>query len=49
MTRTVHPEPRSVVVHRPGSGATLLSGDDELDGGDVVSGFRVALGRLFAD
>jgi hypothetical protein len=38
----------TVVDHRPDGEARLLRGDDELDGGDALPGFRVPLPRLFA-
>lgn len=43
----VDPAKRFAVVHRP-EGATRLHGDDELDGEDVLPGFRLALHDLFA-
>jgi Uma2 family endonuclease len=44
----VDPPKRLVVVHAPGTPARTLAGDDVLDGGDVVPGFRLPLAQLFA-
>jgi Uma2 family endonuclease len=43
----VDPSLCTVTVHRPESQATVLRSGDELDGGDVLPGFRVPLARLF--
>jgi Uma2 family endonuclease len=44
----VDPGRGTTVDHRQGGEARLLRGDDELDGGDILPGFRVPLPRLFA-
>jgi Uma2 family endonuclease len=44
----VDPENRAVVAHEPGGVAHLLRDGDELDGGDVLPGFRLPLAELFA-
>jgi Uma2 family endonuclease len=41
------PRTRTVTVHRPGEEATDLGETDDLDGGDVLSGFRIAVAELF--
>jgi Uma2 family endonuclease len=43
----VDPSSRSVVVHRPDGTVSLLRGDAELDGEDVLPGFRLPLAELF--
>jgi len=44
----ISPETQSVQVYRPGVQATRrLHGDDELDGEDVLSGFRCKVSELF--
>ena len=43
----VDPETRVVVVHEPGGVAHLLRDGDELDGGEALPGFRLALAELF--
>lgn len=45
----VHPRGRRVTVHRPSGEARVLGADDELDGGDVVPGFRVPVSELFPE
>ena len=45
----VYPETRTVAVHRTRAEARFLTEADELDGGDVLPGFRLAVARLFAD
>jgi Uma2 family endonuclease len=44
----VDPGRGHVDVHRPGGEARRLRDADELDGGDVLPGFRAPLPRLFA-
>jgi Uma2 family endonuclease len=44
----VDPETEVVVVHHPDGLARVLRGDDVLDGGDVLPGFRLPLPELFA-
>ena len=43
----VHPDTRTVDVHRAGGPAVTLAGDDALDGGDVLPGFACGLGAIF--
>lgn len=42
------PKYRTVSVHTPGGVTRELGPDDELDGGDVLPGFRTRAGELFA-
>jgi Uma2 family endonuclease len=45
----VDPQIQNVIVYRAGSKEqTTMSGDDVLDGGDVVSGFKVKVAEIFA-
>ncbi len=39
---------RTVVIHRPQTEALTLTEDDELDGQDVVPGFRCSVSEIFA-
>lgn len=41
------PEERTVATHAPGLPPRMLTVEDELDGGDVLPGFRVALADIF--
>ena len=43
----VHPTLRTVMIFRPGDEPTLVNARQELDGGDVLPGFRVPVARLF--
>lgn len=43
----VDSEDRTVTVFAPASPARIFREEDELDGGDVVPGFRVRVGELF--
>ena len=43
----VHPQARTVAVYRPQSCGTILRENDDLDGEDVVPGFRSRVGDLF--
>lgn len=43
----VSPERRTVKVHHSLNDITLLTEADELDGGDVVKGFRCRVGEIF--
>lgn len=43
----VNPKRRTVTVHVPGGSTTVLREQDELDGGDVVPGFRSKVADLF--
>lgn len=47
MVLVLWPKHRSVSVHEPGLVACELGPEDELDGGDVLPGFRVRVGDLF--
>jgi Uma2 family endonuclease len=44
----VNPKLRSVEVHRPAAAALMLDETDELDGQDVVPGFRCRVAEIFA-
>lgn len=43
----IHPATQSVEVHRSDGRGTILSNADELDGDDVVPGFRCKVSELF--
>ncbi len=43
----VHPDTRTVDVHRPDQAATTVAGDDSIDGADVLPGFACALAEVF--
>jgi Uma2 family endonuclease len=43
----VNPQARTVEVHRPQGTGTILRENDELDGEDVLPGFRCRVGDLF--
>ncbi|HEY0778602.1 MAG TPA: Uma2 family endonuclease, partial [Gemmatirosa sp.] len=45
----VDPDARTITVHRPGALPRALRGDDVLDCGEVLPGFRVATRDVFAD
>ena len=45
----VYPIPRTVVLHRPGHAPQRFQEGDELDLGDVLPGFRLALADLFRE
>ena len=47
MVIEVYPEEQAVMVHRPGVPAVTLTGDDALDGGDVLPGFSLTLSEIF--
>ncbi len=47
MVVEVYPAERAVMVHRPGVPAVTLTGDDALDGGDVLPGFSLPLSDIF--
>jgi Uma2 family endonuclease len=44
----LEPRPRTVTVHAPDRPPVVLGEGDELDGGEVLPGFRVAVAELFA-
>ena len=43
----VHPDTRSVDVHRPQRSVETIGEDSELDGLDVLPGFRCSVGAIF--
>ncbi|MPZ22979.1 MAG: Uma2 family endonuclease [Dehalococcoidia bacterium] len=45
----VDPETRTVTAYRQGGEAQFLGVDDEIDGGDVLPGFRCRISEFFAD
>ena len=47
MVAEVYPRRRAVIVHRPGVPVVTLTGDDALDGGDVLPGFSLHLSEIF--
>jgi Uma2 family endonuclease len=47
LTWVVHPDQRTVAVYEPGGVVHLVRAPEELDGGDVLPGFRVAVADLF--
>jgi Uma2 family endonuclease len=47
MVLEVYPAERTVLVRRPGVPAVTLTGDDALDGGDVLPGFSLPLREIF--
>ena len=47
MALEVRPATRSILVHRPGQPPITLSGDDALDGGDILPGFSLSLSEIF--
>ena len=47
MVWVVNPRREMVEVFRPAGGFTVLGGDDTLEGGDVVAGFRCRIRDLF--
>ncbi len=44
----LYPDERMIDVYRPNASAVTLTGDDLLDGGDVIPGFAVAARAVFA-
>ncbi|MEA3339102.1 MAG: hypothetical protein U9R15_03965 [Chloroflexota bacterium] len=44
----VYPASQTAMEYRPPTDARWLTVEDDLDGGDVVSGFRYPLKKLFA-
>lgn len=48
MVVVVNPRKRTVTVYRSGSDVVVLTEHDELDGGDVVPGWRVPVREIFA-
>ena len=47
MALEVRPASQTITVHRPGVPALTLTGDDVLDGGDVLPGFSLPLSEIF--
>ena len=47
MALEVRPSERALMVHRPGAPSVTLTGDDVLDGGDVLPGFTLPLSEIF--
>ena len=47
MALEVRPATRSILVHRPGQPPITLTGDDALDGGDILPGFSLPLSEIF--
>ena len=43
----VHPDTRTIDVHRPDRAAATLAGDDSIDGAEVLPGFACALAEVF--
>jgi Uma2 family endonuclease len=43
----VNPKKRTVTVHRPAGEVVILTERDELDGGEVVPGFRCKVSEIF--
>jgi Uma2 family endonuclease len=43
----IDPDFQTIAVHQPGQPVQLLAGDQELDGGTYLPGFRVAVARFF--
>ncbi|MHB1559067.1 MAG: Uma2 family endonuclease, partial [Isosphaeraceae bacterium] len=43
----VDPRSRTVVVHRPGSEPVTLHDDQEIDGANVIPGFRCRVADFF--
>ena len=47
MVVEVYPAERALMVHRPNTTAVTLTGEDALDGGEVLPGFRLPLSEIF--
>ena len=47
MMLEVRPAQRAIMVHRPDASPVTLTGDDVLDGGDVLPGFSLPLSDIF--
>jgi Uma2 family endonuclease len=43
----VNPKKRTIAVHRSSADVSILTENDELDGGDVVPGFRCRVSEIF--
>jgi Uma2 family endonuclease len=44
----IRPQEQTVIEHRPGFAPVTLMVAQDLDGGDVIPGFRFPVARLFA-
>ena len=49
MVWLVDTDARSVEIQRPGASPQLMAGEDLIEGGDALPGFRVAVSDLFPD
>ncbi len=47
MALEVRPAERTIAIHRPGVPTVTLTGEDVLDGGDVLPGFSLPLSEIF--
>jgi hypothetical protein len=47
MVWAVDPESRTVAVYTPPNQIRILCENEDLDGGDVLPGFRIKVGDLF--
>ena len=45
----IYPETKRIYVYTSSTNVRILTPPDDLDGGDVLPGFRIALDRLFND
>jgi len=48
MVRVIDPDLKTVAVHQPGQKPVVHNEDADLDGADVLPGFRVPVAKLFA-
>jgi len=48
MVWVVNPKLRTVTVHKSLNDIVTLTDEDQLEGGDVVPGFRIAVAKIFA-
>ena len=48
MVGVINPRNRTVTVYRSPTAVTILTANDELDGQEVVPGFRMRVSELFA-
>lgn len=47
MVWVVEPRPRTVVIHAQSQPPRVLSGEDDLDGGNVLPGFQLPVAEIF--